>query len=240
MVRTIAAILNESTSVPKRSPKTFHCRNLFMFPIICAVIVQHGSHLFNSSQGTELIPFRFCYHIFLCAFPLHSAALIFIVASYYTSKPVSAIPCSIFKHLFITHCWVSLIMVIYNGVFLECFVLVMVANVTQNAAPLLVALFVEICLIFADDVSLCQLAGVVSGLEPVYGFTAMEKCYVLLKARNPTAAWLVFTYPSVYGSIGGVSTVVHGGLDCGVYGRYMVGGYLGGWLVVVISVGLMV
>lgn len=244
MVPSITAILNESTSVPpRRSPKTFHCRNLFVFPIIIAMLVQHGPRLFNSSHATELLPFL-CYLDFLFTFPPLSAALILTVTFYYASEPVSAVPSSVLiKRFFVAYLWVSLIMATYNVAFLGCYVLSMVAKVTRNPAPLLaLALFGVICLSSADDASLCWLVGVVSGLEPVYGFVAMEKCYVLLKARNPVAARLVFAYLLVYGSIGGVygSSVLHGGLDYGVIVMYLLGGCLVGWSVVLILLGRMV
>ncbi|KAE9449256.1 hypothetical protein C3L33_18832, partial [Rhododendron williamsianum] len=159
-------------------------------------------------------------------------------------EPVSAVPSSVLiKRFFVAYLWVSLIMATYNVAFLGCYVLSMVAKVTRNPVPLLaLALFGVICLSSADDASLCRLAGVVSGLEPVYGFVAMEKCYVLLKARNPAAARLVFAYLLVYGSIGGVygSSVLHGGLDYGVIVMYLLGGCLVGWSVVLILLGRMV
>ncbi|KAL4356911.1 hypothetical protein HN51_028224 [Arachis hypogaea] len=80
-----------------------------------------------------------CYLFFLFAFSLFStAATVFTVASLYTNKAVSffstisEIP-KIFKRLFITYLWVTLLMFIYNFVFVIFLVLLIIAIDTQNS-----------------------------------------------------------------------------------------------------------
>ncbi|KAL4294931.1 hypothetical protein HN51_045779 [Arachis hypogaea] len=80
-----------------------------------------------------------CYLFFLFAFSLLStAAAVFTVASLYTNKAVSfsstisTIP-KIFKRLFITYLWVTLLMFIYNFVFVIFLVLLIIAIDTQNS-----------------------------------------------------------------------------------------------------------
>ncbi|KAF7149121.1 hypothetical protein RHSIM_Rhsim03G0075600 [Rhododendron simsii] len=260
---TLTDILKESTSIPKQSPKTFYFITLtLIFPLSFAILAHSlfthpllsqidTSASPSSSQWTKLLAFQFFYLIFLFAFSLLStAAVVFTVASLYTSKPVSfsstvaAIP-SVFKRLLITYLWVTLTMVIYNVVFLGFLVLLMVAIDTENAALLvfsIVVIFVLFLVVHVYITALWHLASVVSVLEPVYGFAAMKKSYELLKGRTRMAASLVFGYLLICGLINGVfgSVVVHGGFEYGVLARIMVGGFLVGLLVIVNLVGLMV
>ncbi|KAH7838373.1 hypothetical protein Vadar_025581 [Vaccinium darrowii] len=263
---TLTDILKESTSIPKQSPKTFYfitltlifplsfailAHSLFTHPLLSQIDTNPSSTSSQSSQWTKLLIFQFFYLIFLFAFSLLStAAVVFTVASLYTSKPVSfsstmsAIP-SVFKRLFITYLWVSLTMVIYNVVFLGFLVLLVVAIDTENAALLvfaMVVIFVLFLVVHVYITALWHLASVVSVLEPVYGFAAMKKSYELLKGRTRMAVALVFVYLLICGLINGIfgSVVVHGGYEYGVLARIIFGGFLVGLLVIVNLVGLMV
>lgn len=207
----------------------------------------YGSH---SSEWTKLLAFQFFYLIFLFAFSLLStAAVVFTVASLYTSKPVSfsntlsAIP-GVFKRLFITYLWVSLTMVVYNVIFLCFLVLLIVAIDTQNPVLFVfsvIVVFVLFLVVHVYITALWHLASVVSVLEPVYGFAAMKKSYELLKGKIGLAFFMVFGYLVVCAAINGVfgSVVVHG-WDYGVFTRVVVGGFLVGLLVIVNLVGLLV
>ncbi|KAF2302739.1 hypothetical protein GH714_001935 [Hevea brasiliensis] len=178
------------------------------------------------------------------AFSLFStAAVVFTVASLYTSKPVtfsstiSAIP-RVFKRLFITFLWVSLLMLLYNSVILIFLVIFVIAVDTQNVVLLflsLVVIFVFFLVVHVYITALWHLASVVSVLEPIYGIAAMKKSYELLKGRARMAAVLVFGYLAICGVIGGIfgSVVVHGGDKYGVFTRIVVGGFFVGVLVIV-------
>ncbi|KAL8229380.1 hypothetical protein R6Q57_014280 [Mikania cordata] len=153
-------ILKQSIAIPKQSSKTFYlitltlifplsfailAHSLFTHPLITQIQGPYGSH---TSQWTKLLVFQFCYLIFLFIFSLLStAAVVFTVASLYTSKPVSfsatisAIP-SVFKRLFITFLWVGLVMVVYNIVFLGFVVLLIIAIDTHNFVLFLFSLIV--------------------------------------------------------------------------------------------------
>lgn len=264
---TMPDILRESISIPKRSPKTFYLITLsLIFPLSFAILAHslfthpllahledHPSADTNQTrhEWTLLLIFQFCYLIFLFAFSLLStAAVVFTVASLYTSKPVSfsstisAIP-KVFKRLFITFLYVSLLMLLYNSVFLIFLVIFVIAIDTQN--PLLVlfslvVIFVLFLVVHVYITALWHLASVVSVLEPVYGFAAMKKSYELLKGKTRVAAVLVFGYLAICGVIGGIfgSVVVHGGETYGIFTRIVVGGFLVGVLVIVNLVGLLV
>ncbi|KAI8000436.1 hypothetical protein LOK49_LG09G02810 [Camellia lanceoleosa] len=259
---SIADILRESTSIPKQSPKTFYlltltlifplsfailAHSLFTHPLLTQIESPTGSH---SSQWTKLLIFQFFYLIFLFAFSLLStAAVVFTVASLYTSKPVSfsstiaAIP-RVFRRLFITYLWVSLIMIIYYIVFVGFLVLLVIAVDTQNPILLFFSVVVISILFLVVHVyitALWHLASVVSVLEPVFGFAAMKKSYELLKGRTRMVVVLVFGYLAICGVINGVigAVVVHGE-GYGIFVRIMVGGFLVGVMVIVNLVGLMV
>ncbi|CAB4307166.1 unnamed protein product [Prunus armeniaca] len=219
---TIPDILRESTSIPKQSPKTFYLITLtLIFPLSFAILAHSlFTHpLLNQLQGpstdpaqlhhkwTVLLLFQFCYLIFLFAFSLLStAAVVFTVASLYTSKPVSfsstlsAIP-KVFKRLFITFLWVSLLMVCYNFVFVAFLILLILAIDTQNPLLLLfsgVVLFLLFLVVHVYITVVWHLASVVSVLEPVYGFAAMKKSYELLKGKIGMAfCWCSGTCPFV-------------------------------------------
>ncbi|KAL0321454.1 UNVERIFIED_CONTAM: hypothetical protein Sradi_5406900 [Sesamum radiatum] len=259
----ISDILKESISIPKQSPKTFSLVTLtLIFPLSFAILAHSlFTHPILSelqtdptapaSDWTKLLIFQFCYLIFLFAFSLLStAAVVFTVASLYTSKPVSfsstiaAIP-TVFKRLFITFLWVSLSMLVYNIVLLGFLILLIIAMDMQNILLLLFSVMVVLLLFLGIHVyinALWHLASVVSVLEPVYGFAAMKKSYELWKGKIGMGFILVFCYLAVCGVInmffGGI--VVHGGNDYRVLTRFMVGGFLVGLLVIVNLVGLLV
>ncbi|KAL0442320.1 UNVERIFIED_CONTAM: hypothetical protein Slati_1954700 [Sesamum latifolium] len=222
--------------------------SLFTHPILAQLQTDPAA---ASSDWSKLLIFQFFYLIFLFAFSLLStAAVVFTVASLYTSKPVSfsstiaAIP-SVFKRLFITFLWVSLLMVVYNIVFLGFLVLLIIAVDTQNLVLFFFSLVVVFVLFLGVHVfisALWHLASVVSVLEPVYGFAAMKKSFELLKGKIRMGFFIVFAYLAICGVINGLfgSIVVHGGDDYGVLTRIVVGGFLVGVLVIVNLVGLLV
>ncbi|PIN25678.1 hypothetical protein CDL12_01585 [Handroanthus impetiginosus] len=261
---SIPDILKESISIPKQSPKTFYLITLtLIFPLSFAILahslfthpilsqLQSDTTAAASSDWSKLLIFQFFYLIFLFAFSLLStAAVVFTVASLYTSKPVSfsstisAIP-SVFKRLFITFLWVSLLMVVYNIVFLGFLVLLVIAVDTQNVVLFIFSLVVVFLMFMGVHVyisALWHLASVVSVLEPIYGFAAMKKSYELLKGKTRTGFIIVFGYLAICGIINGVfsSIVVHGGDNYGVMTRIMVGGFLVGVLVIVNLIVLLV
>ncbi|KAK7319263.1 hypothetical protein RJT34_03982 [Clitoria ternatea] len=263
---TIPDIVRESISIPKQSPKTFYlitltlifplsfailAHSLFTHPLISQLQSPFDDPSQTSHEWTLLLIIQFCYLIFLFAFSLLStAAVVFTVASLYTSKPVSfsstisAIP-KVFKRLFITFLWVTLLMILYNFVFVLSLVLLIIALDTQNSILMLFSVIVILLLFLVAHVyitALWHLASVVSVLEPIYGVAAMKKSYELLKGRIKYAAVLVSGYLMVCGVIGGVfsAVVVHGGDSYGVFTRIVVGGFLVGLLVIVNLVGLLV
>ncbi|KAH7542198.1 uncharacterized protein LOC107410723 [Ziziphus jujuba] len=263
---SIPDIVRESISIPKQSPKTFYLITLtLIFPLSFAILAHslftHPllAQLNNPSadpsqthhRWTILLIFQFCYLIFLFAFSLLStAAVVFTVASLYTSKPVSfsstvsAIP-KVFKRLFVTFLWISLLMVVHNFLFVAFLVLLLVGIDTQNgvlfvfSAVVILSVFVVVHVYIT---ALWHLASVISVLEQVYGFVAMKKSYELLKGKIRCAAVLVFGYLAICGTIGAVfgAIVVHGGDKYGVFVRIVVGGFLVGVLVIVNLVGLLV
>ncbi|KAL7245939.1 hypothetical protein ACSBR2_001131 [Camellia fascicularis] len=257
---SISNILRESTSIPKQYPKTFyfltltlifplsfaivaHC--LFTHPLLTQIDFPTSSH---SSQWTKLFIFQFLYFIFLFAFSLLStAAVVFTIASLYTSKPVSfsstiAAISRIFRRLFITYLWVSLITIIYNIVFVG-FLFVITVD-TQNLILLffsIVVIFILFPVVHVYITALWHLASVVSVLEPIFGFVTMEKSYELLKERTRIAVVLVFRYRAICGVNNHVfeAVVVHGE-GYGFFVRIMVGGFLVRVMVIVNLVGLIV
>ncbi|KAG5029237.1 hypothetical protein AAZX31_05G120900 [Glycine max] len=263
---TIPDILRESISIPKRSPKTFYlitlslifplsfailAHSLFTHPLISQLQSPFNDPSQTSHEWTLLLLIQFLYLLFLFAFSLLStAAAVFTVASLYTSKAVSfsstlsAIP-RVFKRLFLTFLWVTLLMILYNSLILLSLVLMILAIDTDNSLLLFLAILIVLTLFLVAHVyitALWHLASVVSVLEPVYGLAAMKKSYHLLKGRLRFAAVLVSAYLVACGVISGVFSVVvvHGGEDYGVFTRIVVGGFLVGLLVIVNLVGLLV
>ncbi|GMH27752.1 hypothetical protein Nepgr_029595 [Nepenthes gracilis] len=262
---SLTDIIKESISIPKLSPKTFYlitltlvfplsfgilAHSLFTHPILARlrdpdVPIQSQSH-----QWFLLIIFQFFYLLFLFTFSLLStAAVVFTVASIYTSKPVSfsstlaAIP-SVFRRLFITFLWVCLLMLLYNVAFIILLVLIIVAVDNNSTLLLLLSILLAFGLFLFVHVyitALWHLASVVSVLEPVYGFAAMKKSYELLKGKVLVAGVFVFGYLSICGLINGMFgvVVIYGDGDS-VFTRIVVGGFLVGILVIVNLVGLLV
>ncbi|XP_051128989.1 uncharacterized protein LOC127249939 [Andrographis paniculata] len=261
---SIPDILKESISIPRQSPRTFYLITLtLIFPLSFAILAHslftHPilSQLLSDpaaqpSNWSKLFIFQFFYFFFLFAFSLLStAAAVFTVASLYASKPVSfsstiAAISGVFKRLFITFLWVSLLMVLYNIVFLGFLVLLVIAVDTQNAVLLVFSMFVIFFLYSGVHVyisALWHLASVVSVLEPVYGLAAMRKSLALLKGRTRMGFAMVFGYLAICGVINGLfgSIVVRGGdNNYAVLPRIIVGGFLVGVLVIVNLVGLLV
>ncbi|GAB4829605.1 hypothetical protein Ancab_019273 [Ancistrocladus abbreviatus] len=262
---SLTDIIKESITIPKRSLKTFYqitltlifplsfailAHSLFTHPIISRLqdpdIPLHS----QSHQLALLILFQFFYLLFLFTFSLLStAAVVFTVASLYTSKPVSfsstlaAIP-SVFKRLFITFLWISLLMLVYNVAFILLLVLIVVAVDTDATLLLMISLLLAFGFFLFVHVyitALWHLASVVSVLEPVCGFAAMKKSYELLKGKMAMAGVFVFGYLLLCGLINGVfaAVVVHGDGNS-VFKRIFVGGFLVGVLVIVNLVGLLV
>ncbi|XP_042513211.1 uncharacterized protein LOC122088120 [Macadamia integrifolia] len=263
---TFTEILRESVSIPKSSTNTFSlitltlifplsfailAHSLFTHPLLKQIESQSPSNPKIPQEWTRLLIFQFFYLIFLFAFSLLStAAVVFTVASIYTSKAVSfaftisAIP-RVFKRLFITFLWVSLLMVVYNIAFIFSLVALIIAVDTNNLLLFLFSVIVIFTLFLVVHVyitALWHLASVVSVLEPIYGVAAMRKSKDLLKGKTQMAAVFVFGYLSICGVIAGVfgSLVVHGGEDYGVFVRIVVGGFLVCVLVIVNLIGLLV
>ncbi|KAH6756844.1 polyadenylate-binding protein 1-B-binding protein [Perilla frutescens var. hirtella] len=261
---SVPDILKESIAIPKQSPKTFYLITLtLIFPLSFAILahslfthpiisqLQSDTPATAASDWSRLLSFQFFYLIFLFVLSLLStAAVVFTVASLYTSKPVSfsstvaAIP-SVFRRLFITFLWIALLMVVYNIVFLVFLVLLIYAVDTQNVILFVFSILVVFVLFLGVHVyisALWHLASVVSVLEPVYGFAAMKKSYELLKGKTRIGFTIVFGYLAICGVINGLfgSIVVHGGDGYGVLMRIMVGGFLVGVLVIVNLIGLLV
>ncbi|XP_062105689.1 uncharacterized protein LOC133817246 [Humulus lupulus] len=263
---SIPNILRESISIPKQSPKTFYlitltlifplsfailAHSLFTHPLLAQLQNPYADPAQTGHRWKLLLVFQFCYLIFLFAFSLLStAAVVFTVASLYTSKSVSfsstvsAIP-KVFKRLFVTYLWVSLLMVVYNLLFVGFLILLIAAIDIQNPFLVVFSLLVIVLLFLVVHIyitALWHLASVVSVLEPIYGFAAMKKSYELLKGKTRVAAMLVFVYLAICMFIAGIfgAIVVHGGAKSGVFSRIVVGGFLVGVLVIVNLVGLLV
>jgi hypothetical protein len=261
---TIPDLLSEATSIPKRSPKTFYLITLtLIFPLSFAILAHtlfthplltqlDDDTRITPSQTrhdwTVLLVFLFCYLVFLLAFSLLStAAVVFTVASLYTSKDVSfsstisAVP-KVLKRLAITFLWVILLMVVYHAVFL---IFLLVFFITDSTLLALLSLIVISFLFLVAHVyitALWHLASVVSVLEPIYGFAAMKKSYELLKGKLRMAFTLVFVYLATCAFISGAfaTMVVHGEEGLGVFARIVAGGFLVGVLVIVNLIGLLV
>lgn len=264
---SLSDIYRESIAIPRRSPKTFCLITLtLIFPLSFAILAHslfthpiltqledHPSDDLTQTrhEWTLLLIYQFCYLIFLFAFSLLStAAVVFTVASLYTSKPVSfsstiaAIP-KVFKRLFITFLWVTLLMVAYNAVLLILLVIFVIAIDIQSVSLLFFSIMVMLVLYLGVHVYITawwHLASVVSVLEPIYGFSAIKKSHELLKGRVRMACLFVFCYLSVCALINGIFgiVVVNGGEKYGVFYKIVVGGFLVGVLVIVNLVGLLV
>nr|GMD03240.1 uncharacterized protein LOC109165782 [Ipomoea batatas]GMD10345.1 uncharacterized protein LOC109165782 [Ipomoea batatas]GMD11701.1 uncharacterized protein LOC109165782 [Ipomoea batatas] len=151
----------------------------------------------------------------------------------------------VFRRLFITFVWVSLLMLVYNVVFVGFLVLLIIAVDTESVVLFLfsvVVLFLLFLVVHVYITALWHLASVISVLEPVYGLAAMKKSYELLRGRARMAFVLVFSYLTICGVISGFFglIVVNGGDYYSILSRILVGGFLVGVLVIVNLVGLLV
>ncbi|XP_009589786.1 uncharacterized protein [Nicotiana tomentosiformis] len=268
---SLPSILKESIAIPKRSPQTFYRITLsLILPLSFAILghsffthpildqLHENPRSSHASQWTKLLFFQFCYLVFLLAFSLLStAAVVFTVASLYTSKQVSfssiitAIP-SILRRLFITFIWVFLSMLVYNAVLSFFIVLMLIVFESKNSVTLfLISVFVLSVFFLIVHVylsALWHLASVVTVLEPNQGLGALKKSYELLKGKMRIAAVMVLGYLVIFGLIssGFSAIVVDGGAheeheaSYSIFARILIGGILIGVLVVVILVGLLV
>ncbi|KAK4379547.1 hypothetical protein RND71_001409 [Anisodus tanguticus] len=264
---SLPSIIKESITIPKRSPQTFYRITLSLILPLSFAILAHSffTHPIlnqlhenpsasHASQWTKLLFYQFCYLVFLLAFSLLStAAVVFTVASLYTSKQVSfssiitAIP-SILKRLFITFIWVFLSMLVYNAVLSFFIVLMLIVFESKNknsVALFLVSVFVLSLFFLVVHVylsALWHLASVITVLEPMQGIGSIKKSYGLLKGKIRVASVLVLGYLVIFGVVSSAfgSIVVDGGSKYSVFARVVIGGVLIGVLVVVILVGLLV
>ncbi|PHT60591.1 hypothetical protein CQW23_02954 [Capsicum baccatum] len=268
---SLPSIIKESISIPKRSTQTFYRITLSLilplsFAILAHSFITHpiikqlheNPSASHASQWTKLLFYQFCYLVFLLAFSLLStAAVVFTVASLYTSKQVSfssiitAMP-SILRRLFVTFIWVFASMFVYNAVLSFFVVLMLIVFESKNSVALfLVSVFVLSVFFLVVHVylsALWHLASVITVLEPIQGLKALKKSYELLKGKLRIAAVLVLGYLVIFGVVSSAfgSIVVDGGATTkghesyGVFARIVIGGVLIGVLVVVILVGLLV
>ncbi|KAF5472919.1 hypothetical protein F2P56_009580 [Juglans regia] len=260
-------ILREAVAIPKHCPNTFYLITLtVIFPLSFASLAQPLftdsllAHLQTypqadpsqtSHESTLLLLFQFFYLCFLTAFSLvPTAAVVYTVASLYSSKPVSfsstmsAIP-KVFKRLFVTFVCVALLLIAYNFVLFTFFVIIATADSTSGRFLLFLSSAAVLLLFLLVDVymsALWHLASVVSVLEPVHGFAAVKKSRELLKGKTRYAFTLVFLILAICFVIGVVFglVVVHGGNNYGVFVRIVVGGFLVFVVVIVNLVGLLV
>jgi hypothetical protein len=197
-LETLKAIdlLRESITIPRASPRIFSlitlslvfplsfsilAHSLFTHPIFLRLEANMDSNSLSSSSSDPnfeyflLFFYQFIYLFFLFTFSLLStAAVVFTVASLYSNKAVtysdtmSAIR-PIFPRLFRTFIWVSLIMVVYNGL-LVLTILVLVVVFGPYSAAFMFLLVPIVLLFLAIHVyisTLWHLASVVTVLEPV-------------------------------------------------------------------------
>ncbi|KAJ1698389.1 hypothetical protein LUZ63_006901 [Rhynchospora breviuscula] len=271
----VTDVLRESITIPRASPRTFALITLsLVFPLSFAILAHSlfthpiFLHLEANYEPNSIIKatsrvnfeyfllflYQFLYLLFLFTFSLLSTgAVVFTVASLYSSKPVtysdtmSAIRL-IFPRLFGTFLWVSIIMVSYNILLILTILLLLLVFEPYSAAFIL--LLVPILLLFlAVHVyisALWHLASVVTVLEPICGLEAMAKSRQLLKGRCCMAVALVTGYLGTCGIINGIfrATVVkapyeEGSIWVGPFGKILIGGALVAVLVIVNLVGLL-
>ncbi|KAF9603678.1 hypothetical protein IFM89_037441 [Coptis chinensis] len=251
-------IVKESINVLKSYPKTFILLTLaLILPLSLAILVHYiyFEPLLNlipitsqPHQWLEFIIIQFFYIAILFIFSLLStAAVVFTFASIYTSKPVSFISTlstipRIFKRLFITFLFASLLMIVYNAVFLFCLI-AFISSLDANDSTVLYISFFDLFFLFEIHVyvtAMWHLASVVSVLEPVYGWAAMKRSKELLEGNIRLATALVIVYLVICAAIGGVfrSLVIPGEIDYGLVFRSLMGGFLVVVLVILNFIGL--
>lgn len=202
-----------------------------------------------------LFLYQFVYLILLFIFSLLStAAVVFTVASLYSSKPISfsstlsAIP-PVFSRLMHTFAWVSAIMALYHLAF-ALVIFVLLLAVYKSAAFIILASLVVLGFVVIHIYIACvwHLASVVTVLEPIHGLGAMNKSMELLKGKTRMAAGLVLGYLAVCAVISLIfrAVVVQGGeeggigIGAGIVVKVVVGGVLVAALVVINLIGLLV
>ncbi|XP_068657092.1 uncharacterized protein [Aristolochia californica] len=256
----IPQILKEAVSIPRFSTRTFSLITLtLIFPLSLAILVNSlfthplvESPHFDPRGVRLLLLYEFLYLLFLFLFSLLStAAVVFTVASLYTSKPTSfsstlhAIP-PVFRRLFFTFLYISFLMFLYNFAFIFSLVTLVLLVGDERQVVLFACLFTVLFIVFLAVhiyiTALWHLASVITVLESVQGWAAMRKSRELLKGKTRDAAVLVFLYFVICSIIGGFfgSVVVKGRGEYGLFVRLMVAGVLLGLSVVVNLVGLLV
>ncbi|PIA30866.1 hypothetical protein AQUCO_05300005v1 [Aquilegia coerulea] len=168
------------------------------------IIVQISGNVHTFGTWTKLVLTQFVFPIVVFVFSLLSTAVVvFSVASLYNSRNVSfitilaAVP-RIFRRLFITFLFISVLVILYQVVYFGCMIALsrFLPNLVHN--PLLVVI-AEIFLstlfygIHCYIVVIWHLASVISVLEPVYGFASM-KSKELLKGRTWMAIEFGYDY----------------------------------------------
>ncbi|KAK9133886.1 hypothetical protein Scep_013414 [Stephania cephalantha] len=233
---SVAGIVRESVRIPGQSNRIFSLITLTLINPLSLCILTHTlfTHpilrrveAFHSAYDlAALIAIQFLYLIFLFLFSLLStAAVVLSVASLYSSsKPPSsfssllssALPRA-FPRLARTFLFVSLLMLLYNLLFLGLFFLLALSY--RNSTSIVAAFVVMVILYFALHVYITawwHLASVVSVMEPVCGWAAMRRSRELLRGKAGAAAALVSVY------------LVACGVISGVFGGVVVRGW-GGW-----------
>lgn len=265
---SLSAIVSHSIQIPRLAPRTFSLLTLtLVFPLSFAVLAHslltHPLLLrleFAAPSAAHdlllLLLYQLLYLLFLFLFSLLStAAVVFSVASLYTSKPLtinsalSAVP-TIIPRLFLTFLSVAAIIFAYNSAFAAAFTLLFSLSDDTDSAPFILAFFALLILFLLLHVHISavwHLAAVVSVLEPLRGLAAMRKARELLRGRTLAASILVVVYLGACGIIGMLfrMIVVEGpedeeGAEAGVWTKIVFGGALVAMLVVVNLIGLLV
>ncbi|KAL5712837.1 hypothetical protein ACHQM5_014964 [Ranunculus cassubicifolius] len=261
---TLCGVVRKSFSIAKTSPKTFFLIILTLILPLSFAILAHSEFstplldvipttaydeiLYKHHSWLQFFIFIVGYPMFLFIFSLLStAAVVFTAASLYTRRPVSfvstlrAIP-RVFKRLFITFLFISLLMLLYIAV--SCVFLVTIIGILDVGAhpyvfcTLILSLLIVFLMIHIYITAIWHLASVVSVLEPVYGLAAMKKSKKLLTGKKSMGITLVFAYLTMCVGIEIAYSL------CNLYHRklirYSLRALLVGVLVIVNFVGLLV
>lgn len=217
-------IVKKSINIPRSSPKTFFLLMLTLVLPLSLGILAHNviaSYLFNyvtnasaaaspdqnlstaSSRMCLFFAYQFIYVIFLFTFSLLSTgAIVFTVASLYTSKPTSfssslrAIPLA-FQRLFVTFFYISLLIFFFHLLFFSTLiflVLLLVMHPHTYVLVFVVSVLTAFLLTYVYISALWHLASVITVLEPVQGLDAMVKSHQLLQGKVWLASVLVFVH----------------------------------------------
>ncbi|KAK9156242.1 hypothetical protein Sjap_003722 [Stephania japonica] len=270
---SIVGILRESVRIPNQSNRAFSLITLtLIFPLSLSILahnlfthplLRRIQSFHSPSDVAFLILVQSLYLIFLFLFSLLStAAVVLSVATLYSSsKPPhhsfsfssllsSALPRA-FPRLARTFLFVSLLMTLYNVVFLASLTALVfafsISSASAAASQILLgaAALLLLILYFLTHLYITawwHLASVVSVLEPVCGWPAMRRSRELLRGKAAAAGVLVSIYLAMCWVISWVfgGVVVRGGVGVGLVRRVLVGGLLVGVLVFVNLVGLLV